>query len=139
MALGVSVYGNGGMNTTYPQGSFQCPTGPTTVAPANILCGNGTLGVDLSQLIVAPTVAYKLNNQHALGFSLLLGYQRFKITGAQACGDSETGPWSISGRATVTSGAGVYKKAKGSLKVTGVYNGTDTKTFSVKFVGKLTV
>jgi hypothetical protein len=63
----------------------------------------------------------------------------YKITGAQACGDSETGPWSISGRATVTGGAGVYKKAKGSLKVTGVYNGTDQKTFSVKFVGKLTV
>ncbi len=63
----------------------------------------------------------------------------FKITGAQACGDSETGPWSISGRATVTGGAGAYKKAKGSLKVTGVYNGSDKKTFSVKFVGKLTV
>ena len=63
----------------------------------------------------------------------------FKITGAQACGDSETGPWSISGRATVTGGAGVYKKAKGTLKVTGVYNGSDQKTFSVKFVGKLTV
>jgi hypothetical protein len=64
---------------------------------------------------------------------------KFKITGAQACGDSETGPWSISGRATVTGGAGVYKKAKGSLKVTGVYNGSDQKTFSVKFAGKLTV
>jgi hypothetical protein len=63
----------------------------------------------------------------------------FKIAGAQACGDSETGPWSISGRATVTGGAGVYKKAKGSLKVTGVYNGSEKKTFSVKFVGKLTV
>ena len=49
----------------------------------------------------------------------------FKITGAQACGDSETGPFSISGRATVTGGAGAYKKAKGSLKVTGIYNGSD--------------
>jgi hypothetical protein len=63
----------------------------------------------------------------------------YKITGAQACGDSETGPWSISGRATVTGGTGAYKKAKGSLKVTGVYNGSEKKTFSVKFVGKLTV
>ena len=33
-SLGVSVYGNGGLNTTYPQGPFQCPTGPTTAAPA---------------------------------------------------------------------------------------------------------
>lgn len=84
LSVGVSVYGNGGMNTTYPQGPFQCPTSPTTVAPANMLCGSGTLGVDLSQLIIAPTVAYKINSQHAVGASLLLGYQRFKAEGLQA-------------------------------------------------------
>jgi long-chain fatty acid transport protein len=84
MSLGVSVYGNGGMNTNYPQGSFQCPTGPTTVAPANMLCGSGKLGVDLMQLIIAPTIAYKLNAQHAVGASLLLGYQRFEAYGLQA-------------------------------------------------------
>jgi len=84
LSLGVSVYGNGGMNTTYPQGPFQCPTGPTTAAPANMLCGGGTLGVDLAQLIVAPTIAYKLNERHAVGLALLLGYQRFKADGLQA-------------------------------------------------------
>ena len=84
MSLGISVYGNGGLNTTYPQGPFQCPTGPTTAAPANILCGAGGVGVDLMQLIIAPTVAYKIHPQHAIGASLLLGYQRFKATGLQA-------------------------------------------------------
>lgn len=79
LSLGVSVYGNGGMNTSYPQGSFNCG-GP----PANMLCGSGALGVDLVQLIVAPTVAYKLSAQHAVGASLLLGYQRFQATGLQA-------------------------------------------------------
>ena len=79
LSLGVSVYGNGGMNTTYPQGNFNCGAGP-----ANILCGVGTLGVDLMQLVVAPTVAYKVSEQHSVGASLLLGYQTFKITGAQA-------------------------------------------------------
>lgn len=79
LSLGVSVYGNGGMNTTYPQGNFNCGAGA-----ANMLCGSGTLGVDLSQLIVAPTVAYKLNEQHAVGLALLLGYQRFKADGLQA-------------------------------------------------------
>ena len=83
MSLGVSVYGNGGMNTTYPQGNFQCPT-PTGFVAANMLCGSGELGVDLSQLIIAPTFAYKLNAQHAVGVSLLLGYQRFKASGLQA-------------------------------------------------------
>lgn len=82
LSLGVTVYGNGGMNTTYPGGTFDCTAvggGPGS----NMLCGSGTLGVDLMQLIVAPTLAYKLNPQHAVGVSLLLGYQRFKASGLQ--------------------------------------------------------
>jgi len=38
LAIGVSVYGNGGLNTNYPSGAFDCGHGP-----ANMLCGNGTL------------------------------------------------------------------------------------------------
>lgn len=79
LALGVAVYGNGGLNTTYPQGNFNCGAGA-----ANALCGSGTLGVDLMQLIVAPTVAVQVAPDHALGATLLLGYQRFKAEGLQA-------------------------------------------------------
>ena len=79
MSLGVTVYGNGGMNTTYPQGNFNCGAGAS-----NMLCGSGELGVDLMQLIVAPTLAYKINPQHAVGVAVLLGYQRFKASGLQA-------------------------------------------------------
>lgn len=79
LSLGISVYGNGGMNTSYPQGSFNCG-GPA----ANMLCGGGGLGVDLMQLMIAPTLAYKLHPQHAVGVSVLFGYQRFKATGLQA-------------------------------------------------------
>ncbi|MEO8081541.1 MAG: outer membrane protein transport protein [Caldimonas sp.] len=95
MSVGVSVYGNGGMNTTYPQGPFQCPTGPTTSAPANMLCGSGTLGVDLMQLVVAPTLAYKLNAEHAVGASLLLGYQQFKAYGLQSFEGLSSAPGSV--------------------------------------------
>jgi len=42
------------------------------------LCGNGNLGVDLSQLIIAPTAAYKVDQQHSIGVSPLIAYQRFK-------------------------------------------------------------
>jgi long-chain fatty acid transport protein len=79
LSAGVSVYGNGGMNTDYPAGRFDCGRGP-----ANILCGNTRLGVDLIQLIVAPTVSYKFAERHSVGLSLLLGYQRFKADGLQA-------------------------------------------------------
>lgn len=79
LSVGVTLYGNGGMNTNYPQGSFNCGAGP-----ANMLCGGGELGVDMSQLIIAPTVSFKLSPQHALGASLLLGYQQFEAYGLQA-------------------------------------------------------
>lgn len=94
LSLGVSVYGNGGMNTTYPQGSFQCPS-PGGFVPANMLCGSGELGVDLMQLIVAPTVAYKVSADHAIGVSLLLGYQRFKASGLQAFQGISSAPGSV--------------------------------------------
>lgn len=96
LSLGVSVYGNGGMNTTYPQGSFQCPTpGTGVMVPANMLCGGGSLGVDLMQLIVAPTVAYKVAPQHSVGASLLLGYQMFKAYGLQAFEGMSSAPGSV--------------------------------------------
>lgn len=79
MSLGVTLYGNGGMNTNYPQGNFNCGRGP-----ANMVCGGGELGVDLMQLVVAPTLAYKLNAQHSVGVALLLGFQQFKAYGLQA-------------------------------------------------------
>lgn len=94
MSFGVTVYGNGGMNTDYPGGEiaggagticagFQTAGGQPVSARANALCGSGKLGVDLMQLVIAPTFAYKLTEQHSLGVSPLLGYQRFKADGLQ--------------------------------------------------------
>ena len=76
---GVTVYGNGGMNTDYAGGQLNCGRGP-----ANVLCGSDGLGVDLMQLIVAPTVSYKLNDSNSLGISPLLVYQQFKAKGLHA-------------------------------------------------------
>ncbi|MGV8990155.1 MAG: OmpP1/FadL family transporter [Thiobacillus sp.] len=87
LALGVSVYGNGGMNTDYASGQLDagpCAMGAPTGVPANMLCGSGALGVDLMQLIVAPTAAYKIAPNHSIGISPLLGYQRFAATGLQS-------------------------------------------------------
>jgi long-chain fatty acid transport protein len=75
LALGVSVYGNGGMNTDYAKDQLG--------GNANLLGGTTSLGVDLMQLIVAPTAAYKVNASHSIGISPLLGYQRFKAEGLQ--------------------------------------------------------
>ena len=90
LSLGVTVYANGGMNTDYPgdqipnasgcQGFYAAPP----AGRFNLLCGTGRLGVDLAQLVIAPTVAYKVFESHAIGLSPLFGYQRFKAEGLQA-------------------------------------------------------
>jgi long-chain fatty acid transport protein len=82
--VGITVYGNGGMNTDYAANAIPA-NGCGPGAPAsNVFCGSGRLGVDLQQLIIAPTIAYKLNGNHSIGISPLLVQQIFKVDGLQA-------------------------------------------------------
>lgn len=88
LALGVTVYGNGGMDTDYPGGQIPGASACQGFNPGqpnyNLLCGNGNLGVDLSQLVIAPTLAWKFAPNHAIGIAPLWAYQRFKAYGLQA-------------------------------------------------------
>jgi long-chain fatty acid transport protein len=125
MAVGVTVYGNGGMNTNYPGGQINCGAGAGT---ANALCGSGYLGVDLMQLIVAPTFAYKLNDNHSVGVSPLLVYQQFKAYGLQAF-DNAPGFPALTGSPGNVTGA-KYDKSTG-LGVRLGYLGKLNDQFSV--------
>lgn len=91
LALGVTVYGNGGMNTDYP--ALGGVLGNT-----NLLGGQGSLGVDLMQLIVAPTIAFKVAPNHSIGIAPLLGYQRFAATGLQAFSGFSSSPGNLTDR-----------------------------------------
>ena len=82
LSIGLTVYGNGGMNSTYPGGQTDC-TGFGGAPGSNALCGMGNLGVDLTQVVVAPTVAYQFSPGHAFGVSPLLVYQQFSAYGLQ--------------------------------------------------------
>ena len=66
-SYGLTVYGNGGMNTDYPTN----PVGG----------GSTPMGVNLQQLVVAPTLAYKLDESQSVGVSPLLIYQTIDIKG----------------------------------------------------------
>ncbi len=70
MSFGVSVYGNGGMNTDYKRG-------------IPLFTTSGNAGVDLMQLFISPTLSMKLNENHAVGVTLKVAYQRFKAYGIQ--------------------------------------------------------
>ena len=96
LSLGISVYGNGGMNTDYSGGQIPAASACAGFNPApgpyNLLCGNGSLGVDFMQLFIAPTLAYKFTPNHAFGISPIIGYQRFKAEGLQAFAGFSTSP-----------------------------------------------
>jgi long-chain fatty acid transport protein len=98
MSLGVSVYGNGGMNTDYATnpfnglaqaGCFQQATGtggPGLSYFTNNCAGKQLLasaGVNLMQAFVVPTWAMKLNQNNAIGVSLNLAWQQFEAKGLQ--------------------------------------------------------
>jgi long-chain fatty acid transport protein len=101
MSWGLTVYGNGGMNTEMPGANVMCMN-PNTGDPyqGNLLCGQGKLGVDLMQLIVAPTFAYKLDAQHSVGVSPLLVMQQFKATGLDAFTGFSMAPTKVSNTGT---------------------------------------
>lgn len=85
-AIGVALYGNGGMNSRYVGGSatFGAPMG--TVPPGTPVTmpgtfGNGTAGVDLMQLFIAPTYARSFGNGASLGISPIIAAQSFEARG----------------------------------------------------------
>jgi long-chain fatty acid transport protein len=66
-AVGITVTGNGGMNTKY--------------ASSENTFGGGKAGIDLAQLFIAPTFSYHFDNDAAIGVSAILAYQGFEAKG----------------------------------------------------------
>src|SRR5690606_32923507 len=123
LSLGVVVYGNGGMNTTYEKSPFSA-FGVT-----------GTTGVDLTQLFIAPTVAYKITPDHAIGLSLNLAYQRFSAYGLQPFAMMSSDPTRLTNKGEdASSGGGVRIGWHGRMSDAGTLGATyQTKTKMGKF------
>jgi len=103
LALGVTVYGNGGMNTRYPGTTIPAGRcGPGTPS-SNLLCGFGDLGVDLAQLVVAPTLAWKFTPQQSVGIAPLFAYQRFEAYGLQPFAAISSNPINLTNKGHDTS------------------------------------
>lgn len=79
--VGMAFVPNGGGNTTFRENFFSYQSTPTA---AQYPARTTTLGVDLQQLVAPITVAYKVNEDHAVGVSLLLAAQRFRAYGLDA-------------------------------------------------------
>jgi len=112
MALGVSVYGNGGMNTTYANGPAPFGGG---IPLFNGFTGQRT-GINLEQLFIAPTFAYKINKNHAVGVTLNLVYQRFRADGLGGFAPVSSSPTNLTDKGVDTStGWGVRIGYTGNL------------------------
>jgi len=94
LSFGVSVFGNGGMNTTYDQSPFAA------------FGGTSPAGVDLIQLFVAPTLSYKLNARNSIGVSFNLAYQRFSADGLQPFAALSSDPQNLTNRGDDSSTGG---------------------------------
>jgi len=70
MAVGINVYGNGGMNTDYGKVVI---SGATTNTYSN-----------LEQMFIAPTFAWKVTKDHTIGVSLNMVFQNFEARGLES-------------------------------------------------------
>ncbi len=134
MSLGITIYGNGGMNTDYQSTSAKTACDP--VGGGNLFCdkmgggSGGKVGVNLEQLIVAPTFAYKVNASNSIGVSPLFVYQRFSANGIEAFGALSSDPTHLAGTGHDSStGWGVRLGWQGNV--------TDTVTLGATYSPKI--
>jgi hypothetical protein len=105
-------------------------TGAGTLLPNSKISGHGT--GDSSQQPCVPFTgpgSIVSANGTKLFFTVL--------TGSRGCGDEQGQVFSVVGKAKVTKTTGKLLKARGTLKITGVYD-RGAGTFSIKFKGTLT-
>ena len=101
--VALAVVGNGGMNSTYRENYFSFFGNPPR---------DSTVGVDMQQLIVPISLAYKVNENHAIGASLVLAETRFRAYGI----DSFI-PFNISGDNAHLTGVGFDYSYGAGIKV----------------------
>ena len=95
-SVGIAVYGNGGMNTDYGRNPF------------TNFGSTGSAGVNLEQLFISPSLAYKITPEHSLGIALNFAYQRFSAKGLSVFSGSSADPENLTNQGTDSStGAGL--------------------------------
>lgn len=84
MAIGLSIYGNGGMNTDYPTKTFGDPFSPST-------------GVNIEQMFGNLSFAYNFANNQSFGVAAILGWQRFAAKGLVGFSNFSADPANLTG------------------------------------------
>ncbi|WP_069263978.1 OmpP1/FadL family transporter [Paraburkholderia nodosa] len=115
---GLALYANGGLDTGYAHNPFQS------------FGATGSAGVDLEQVFLSPTIAYKLFDRHAFGIGLNIAYQRFTASGLQPFTSLSAAPGNVTNQgADSTVGVGVHLGYTGQI--------TPTVTLGVTWASKI--
>ena len=98
--LGISMYANGGLNTSYGRNLYD----ETRLRIAGGHPGDpgfptrGKIGVDLAQFILAPTVAYRASDRWTFGIAPLVVIQKFSARGLESFASLSADSTSLTGR-----------------------------------------
>jgi len=84
VAVGVALFGNGGINTDYSSNPFAR------------FGAQGPAGVDLLQAFVSPAVAVKVSATQSVGVAINFAYQRFRMRGIELFGAFSSDPAHVS-------------------------------------------
>jgi len=121
LALGVAIYGNGGLNTSYTQ-------------PVQLL-GSTRGGVDIDQVFISPTLSYKAGAHNYLGVAANIAVQRFAAEGLQYIEAISSNPTHVTNKGySYSSGGGVRVGWLGQLnRVVSLGATWQSKTYVSKF------
>ncbi|MEZ5995585.1 MAG: outer membrane protein transport protein [Hyphomonadaceae bacterium] len=109
-AIAISVYGNGGMNTSYG-----AVTNPACGGGSGVFCG-GSSGVNLNQLFVAVGYARRLNENFSIGVAPIFALQGFEARGLAAFSGVSSDPAHLTNNETdYSTGFGVRLGAQWAL------------------------
>jgi long-chain fatty acid transport protein len=87
LAVGVALYGNGGLDTHYGSN------------PYARFGAQGSAAVDLEQAFLTPAIAFKINDANSVGAALNVAYQRFEAKGIGIFANFSENPTDVSNRA----------------------------------------
>ncbi|ATI04061.1 MULTISPECIES: OmpP1/FadL family transporter [Cycloclasticus] len=126
--LGVTVYGNGGINTAYRKRLFTETAERVLGAPS--ITTDGHLGVDFAQLIIATTYTYEMSPNNYIGVSPLFGIQKFSAQGLDFFQGVSSDAGSLTNRGDeVSYGLGI--------KLGWFYKSNDTYQFGAYYAPKM--
>lgn len=144
-AVGLALFGNGGLNTRYPAVANPACVSPPLPAPNGVFCG-GSAGVNLIQAFVAASYARKFGDHLSIGLSPVMAIQIFHADGLAAFSYDPFGnPLTVDPTALTNNGndtaagfglrGGVLVKLTPQIRVAGSYQTKINMTKFKKYAG----